>query len=80
MGFPRQEYWTGLPFPSSGDLPDPEMETASPALAGRFFSTESPEKPDAIYIYIYVCVCVCVLYIYIYKSEFFLMTTRMDKK
>ena len=40
MGFPRQEYWSGLPFPSPGDLPNPGMEPASPALAGRFFTTE----------------------------------------
>ena len=32
MGFPRQEYWSGLPFPSPGDLPDPGIEPASPAL------------------------------------------------
>ena len=32
MGFSRQEYWSGLPFPSSGDLPDPGIEPASPAL------------------------------------------------
>ena len=31
MGFPRQEYWSGLPFPSPGDLPDPEIKPASPA-------------------------------------------------
>ena len=44
MGFRRQEYWSGLPFPSLGDLPDPGIEPvflASPALAGRFFITES---------------------------------------
>ena len=35
MEFPRQEYWNGLPFPSPGDLPSPEMELAHPALAGR---------------------------------------------
>ena len=34
MGFPRQEYWSGLPFPSPGDLPDPVVEVLSPALAG----------------------------------------------
>ena len=34
MGFPRQEYWSGLPFPSPGDLPDPGIETTSPALTG----------------------------------------------
>ena len=35
MGFPRQEYWGGLPFPSPGNLSDPEIEPMSPALAGR---------------------------------------------
>ena len=44
MGFPRQEYWSGLPFLSPGDLPDPGFEPASFALAGRFFTTESPGK------------------------------------
>ena len=37
MGFPTQEYWSELPFPSLGDLPDPEIEPVSPALAGGFF-------------------------------------------
>ena len=46
MGFPRQEYWSGLPFPSPGDFPNPRMEHASLVLAGRFFTTESPEKPQ----------------------------------
>ena len=36
LGFPRQEYWSGLPSPSPGDLTDPETEPASPALAGGF--------------------------------------------
>ena len=45
-GFPRQEYYGQLPFPSSGDLPDPGIEPASPALAGGFFTTEPPGKPD----------------------------------
>ena len=40
MGLPRQEYWDGLPFPSSEDLPDPGIEPVSPALAGRYFTTE----------------------------------------
>ena len=34
MGFSRQEYWSGLPLPSPGDLPDPEIEPASTALVG----------------------------------------------
>ena len=45
MGFFRQEYWSRLPFPSPGDLPDPGMEPASPALAGGFFTTELPGSP-----------------------------------
>ena len=39
MEFSRQEYWSGLPFATLGDLPNPRMEPASPALAGRFFTT-----------------------------------------
>ena len=44
MGFSRQEYWSGLPFPSPEDLSDPEIEPvslASPALAGGFFTTNA---------------------------------------
>ena len=47
MGFPRQEYWSGLSFPSPGDLPNPGTETASlmsPALAGGSFTTAPPGK------------------------------------
>ena len=39
-----KEYWGGLLFPSPGDLPDPEIEPASPALAGGFFTAEPPRK------------------------------------
>ena len=46
MGFPRQEYWSGLPFSSPGDLPNPGIEPLSPMLAGRFFTTEPPGKPS----------------------------------
>ena len=48
MGFPRQEYWSGLPFPSPGDLPDPGIEPVSPALAGGFFTAEIPGKPQIL--------------------------------
>ena len=44
LGFSRQENWSGLPFPSPGDLPDPGIKPVSPALAGRFFTTEPPGK------------------------------------
>ena len=43
--FSRQEYWSELPFPSPVDLPNPGIKPASPALASRFFTTESPGKP-----------------------------------
>ena len=49
MGFPRQEYWSRLPFPSPGDLPNSVIEPTSPALAGRFFITEPPGKPNKDY-------------------------------
>ena len=45
MGFSRQEYKSGLPYPPPGDLPDPGIEPVSPELAGGFFTTESPENP-----------------------------------
>ena len=50
MGFPRQEYWSGLPFPSPGDLPDPgikleSLALQSPALQVDSLLTESPGKP-----------------------------------
>ena len=48
MGIFRQEYWSELPFPYPGDLPDPGIEPVSPkslALAGRFFTTDPPGKP-----------------------------------
>ena len=47
MGFFRQEYWSRLPFPPPGDLPNPGIEPASlvsPALPGRFLTSEPPEK------------------------------------
>ena len=43
-GFPRQEYWSQLPFPSPGDLPDPGIEPTSPALASGFLTAEPPGK------------------------------------
>ena len=45
MGFSRQEYWSGLPFPSPGDLPDPGIEPGSPALEADALTSEPPGKP-----------------------------------
>ena len=44
MGFSRQEYWSGLPFPSPGDLPDPGIEPGSPTLEADALTSEPPEK------------------------------------
>ena len=59
MGFTRQEYWSGLPFPFPGNLPDSGIEPmflASPALAGGFFTTctwENQDNKKYVDIYIY---------------------------
>ena len=44
MGFSREEYWSGLPFPSPGDLPDPGIEPGSPALEADALTSEPPGK------------------------------------
>ena len=57
MEFSRQEYWSRLPFPPPGDLPDPGIEPmspVSPALVGGFFTTEPPGSRYSIAIYNYV--------------------------
>ena len=46
MGFSRQEYWSGLPFPSPGDLPDPGIESRSPTLQADALTSEPPGKPS----------------------------------
>ena len=45
MGSPRQEYWSGLPYPSPGDLPDPGIKPGSPVLQEDSSPTELPGKP-----------------------------------
>ena len=64
LGFSRQEYWSGVPLPSPGDLSNPWVEPESPAslaLACRFFTTVPPGKP------IYICICTYGdIYIYVY--------------
>ena len=46
LGFSRQEYWSGLPFPSPGNLPDPGIEPGSPALQADALTSEPPGKPQ----------------------------------
>ena len=66
MGFSRQEQWSGLPYPSPGDLPDPGTEPkspASPALAGGFFTAEQPGKPLGISTEILIEHCMDVTWV-----------------
>jgi len=46
MGFSRQEYWSGLPFPPPGDLPDPGIEPRTPTLHADALTSEPPGKPS----------------------------------
>ena len=50
MEFPKQEYWSGLPFPSPGDLPDPGIKSESPALARGFFTTSTKARHKLLII------------------------------
>ena len=54
MEFPRQEYWSGLPFPSPGDLPNAGIEPESTALWAASLPSELPGKP-VLYIVVYIC-------------------------
>ena len=69
MGFSRQEYWSALPFPSPGDLPDPGTEPRSPALQAYALTSEPPGKPKYIYTHMYF------IYLYRYMCSF---TTSLD--
>ena len=61
MGFCRQEYWNGLPFPTPGHLPDPGIKPVSlvsppfSAFAGRFFTTAPPGKPPGECVVVSYC-------------------------
>ena len=66
--FSRQEYWSGLPFPAPGDLPDPGIELASlasPALAGRLFALAPPGKPSLTLSAVYSRSLSIIYFIYI---------------
>ena len=51
VGFSRQEYWSGLPFPSPGDLPDPGIKPRVPALEADALTSEPPGKPESEHDY-----------------------------
>ena len=57
MGFSRQEYWSGLPFPSPGDLPDPGIEPGSPALQADSLPTDYEGSPRLKYSVNIIFIC-----------------------
>ena len=59
MGFSKQECWSGLPFPSAGDLPDPGIEPGSPTLQEDALPSEPPGKP------VLVCIGTCTIFVII---------------
>ena len=75
MGFSRQESWSGLPFLSPGDLPDPGIEPGSPALQADALPSEPPGKPNSIYLYTYF-----QIYIYISISYFLVILCMLCPK
>ena len=82
MGFPRQEYWSGFPFPPPGDLPDPGIEPMSPALAGGFFTTEPPGKLYMWNLKKKKCTNELILQninMYFYKTEICLSINKQNK-
>ena len=68
--FSSQEHWSGLPFPTPGDLSDPGIEPMSPALAGEFFTTAPPGEPPGEPIHMYTYIYSIHMYIYIHTHCF----------
>ena len=60
MRFPRQEYWSGLPFPSPGDLSHSGIKSTSLELASRFFTTEPPGKPIFLTYLYNICIYISI--------------------
>ena len=69
MGFSRQEYWSGLPFPSPGDLPDPGIEPRSPTSRADALTSEPPGKPSHMSIIFSITYCL-LLQVYWSSSMF----------
>ena len=74
LGFSRQEYWSGLPRPPSGDLTNPEIEPASlisPTLANRFLTTSATWKVQ-VYNTVLLIIYICAVYSFYYQNKFIL--------
>ena len=74
IGFSRQEYWSGLPFPSPGDLPNPGIETSSPTLQADTLPSEPPGKPKSIKSKVH-----SLLKIYCFRIQYTLIQASMNR-
>ena len=90
MRFSRQEYWSVLPFPPPGDLPDPGIKPTSSALADGFFTTEPPGKPYSVYVPILTiaifylpflrfafCICLILNFSHVFLHFQYLLLSKM---
>ena len=75
MEFRRQEYWSGLPFPSSGDLPNPGIEPKSPTLQTDASPSELPGKPPLSYEHTSNQICMFTTVLKLYFSELQMVTS-----
>ena len=75
MELSRQEYWTGLPFLLPGELPNPGIKLTSPALAGKFFTTEFPGKPITMITIVVINSSQYVYNLYLHISYVYLLIT-----
>ena len=65
MGFPRQESWSGLPFPTPEDLSDPGIEPTTPALAAGFFTTSTTWEAQ-LKAYVHTKACTWIFFYHLY--------------
>ena len=79
IGFPRQKYWSGLPFLSPGDLPDPGIEPGSPAFQADTLTSEPPGKPSVTEtIAIRIGSGVCIPRIFVPKVQKYPLSPAVD--
>ena len=81
--FSRQEYWSGLPFPTPGHLPKPGIKPrspATPAVTGRFFTTEPPGKPTLsclLNVFFQCVVCFLILLMMLFDIPTFIVVLKV---
>ena len=80
MGFSRQEYWRGLPFPSPGDLPDPGIEPGPPSLEADALTSEPPRKPYRMLMFTQMFKFHKIFFRKVFSSHWTQVSTQKKKK